>query len=118
MAASARSMKRIGGTMRVGVLDIGSNSAQLQIVDVVAGAPPLPAHAVKVATLLGEEILPDGAISPAGVERVSEAVARAVRVAAEQDVDKLYPFVTAAIRDATNRDQVIDRIEAAAEIRP
>jgi exopolyphosphatase/guanosine-5'-triphosphate,3'-diphosphate pyrophosphatase len=111
-------MKRIGGTMRVGVLDIGSNSAQLQIVDVVAGAPPLPAHAVKVATLLGEEILPDGAISPAGVERVSEAVARAVRVAAEQDVDKLYPFVTAAIRDATNRDQVIDRIEAAAEIRP
>jgi len=41
--------------MRLGVLDVGSNSAQLQIVDVAAGAPPLPALAVKTPTLLGEE---------------------------------------------------------------
>jgi exopolyphosphatase / guanosine-5'-triphosphate,3'-diphosphate pyrophosphatase len=51
--------------MRLGVLDIGSNAAQLQIVDVTAGGPPLPAHAVKEPTLLGEEMLPDGAIGQA-----------------------------------------------------
>ncbi|WIX75573.1 hypothetical protein QRX50_29185 [Amycolatopsis carbonis] len=33
-------------------------------------------------------------------------------------VDHLYPFVTAAVRDATNVDEVIDRIEAASGIRP
>jgi len=27
--------------MRLGVLDLGSNAAQLQIVDVTAGGPPL-----------------------------------------------------------------------------
>ena len=48
--------------MRLGVLDIGSNAAQLQIVDVTAGGPPLPAQAVKAPTLLGEEMLADGSI--------------------------------------------------------
>jgi exopolyphosphatase/guanosine-5'-triphosphate,3'-diphosphate pyrophosphatase len=42
--------------MRLGVLDIGSNSAQLQVVEVKPGAPPLPAHAVKASTRLGESI--------------------------------------------------------------
>jgi exopolyphosphatase / guanosine-5'-triphosphate,3'-diphosphate pyrophosphatase len=104
--------------MRLGVLDVGSNAAQLQIVDVTAGGPPLPAQAVKSPTLLGEEILPDGAIGQAGVDRVCAAVSRAVETAERQAVDMLYAFVTSAVRDATNRDQVLDQIESAAGIRP
>jgi hypothetical protein len=71
----ARGMKPgLWGThhrMRPGVLDVGSNSAQLQIVDVSPGAPPLPAHAIKEPTLLGEEIGPDGTVGRSGVERVN-----------------------------------------------
>jgi exopolyphosphatase / guanosine-5'-triphosphate,3'-diphosphate pyrophosphatase len=104
--------------VRLGVLDIGSNAAQLQIVDVTAGGPPLPAHAVKAPTLLGEEMLPDGAIGQAGVDRVCAAVARAVETAERHAIDMLYAFVTSAIRDATNRDHVLDQIESAAGIRP
>ncbi|HEY7009789.1 MAG TPA: hypothetical protein VH395_12655 [Jatrophihabitantaceae bacterium] len=48
-----------GGT-RLDVLDIGSNSAQLEIVDLRHGGPPLPAYAVKEPTLLGEEITDEG----------------------------------------------------------
>jgi exopolyphosphatase/guanosine-5'-triphosphate,3'-diphosphate pyrophosphatase len=40
--------------MLLGVLDIGSNSAQLQVFEAYPGAPPLPTHAVKEPTLLGE----------------------------------------------------------------
>lgn len=104
--------------MRLAVLDIGSNSAQLQVVDVSAGAPPLPAHAVKEPTLLSEEMLPDGALSDTGVERVTAAVTRSVDAAVRLEVDHLYPFVTAAVRDAANRAEVIDRIEAASGVRP
>jgi exopolyphosphatase/guanosine-5'-triphosphate,3'-diphosphate pyrophosphatase len=104
--------------MRLGVLDIGSNAAQLQIVDVTAGGPPLPAQAVKEPTLLGDEMLPDGAISQNGVERVCDAVSRAVQTADRQAIDQMYAFVTSAVRDATNRDQVLDQIEGAAGIRP
>lgn len=104
--------------MRLGVLDIGSNSAQLQIVDVSAGAPPLPAHAVKEPTVLGEELLPDGSLSEEGTRRVADAVTRAMAAARQFEVDYLYPFVTAAVRDATNRDEIIDRIERQAGVRP
>jgi exopolyphosphatase / guanosine-5'-triphosphate,3'-diphosphate pyrophosphatase len=104
--------------MRLGVLDIGSNAAQLQIVDLAAGSPPLPAHAVKNPTLLSDEITEAGAITSAGIERVSSAVSDAVQVAAQQQVNQLYPFVTAIIRDAVNREQVLDQIEAAAGVRP
>lgn len=104
--------------MRLAVLDIGSNSAQLQVVDVSAGAPPLPAHAVKEPTLLAEEIRPDGTLSKIGLDRVTLAVERAVRAATRLGVDQLYPFVTAAVRDAVNRDEIIAHIEAASGIRP
>jgi exopolyphosphatase/guanosine-5'-triphosphate,3'-diphosphate pyrophosphatase len=63
--------------MRLGVLDIGSNSAQLQIVEVRPGAPPLPTHAVKSPTHLGEAFAPDGSITEDGVQGVVEAVCRA-----------------------------------------
>ncbi len=104
--------------MRLGVLDIGSNSAQLQIVDAVAGAPPLPLHAVKVPTRLGEDIARNGSISVAGTERAVSAVCTAVRAALEFEVDQLYPFVTSAIRDATNRDDVLDAVAAESGVRP
>ncbi|CAM3917093.1 hypothetical protein KIPE111705_31465 [Kibdelosporangium persicum] len=104
--------------MRIGVLDIGSNSAQLQVIDARAGAPPLPAHCVKEPTLLAEAIGADGAIDAEGVRRVADAVSRAVDFAYRYSVDQLYPFVTSAIRDATNRAEVLERIQQAAAITP
>ena len=104
--------------MRLGVLDLGSNSAQLLAVDARAGAPPLPAHAIKEPTLLGERIEPDGSIAPEGVQQVAEAVARAVLAAQRFGVDQLYPFATSAIRDATNSDEVVERIWQLSGVRP
>ncbi|WP_163509771.1 hypothetical protein [Fodinicola acaciae] len=104
--------------MRVGVLDIGSNSAQLQIVDAYPGAPPLPTHAFKEPTLLGESYGKDGAIDAAGVRRVVRAVDSTLRLAGKSSVERLYSFATASIRDATNGEQVIDLIEDATGVRP
>jgi exopolyphosphatase / guanosine-5'-triphosphate,3'-diphosphate pyrophosphatase len=112
-----RSPRADAGT-RLGVLDIGSNSAQLQIVDLRHGAPPLPAYAVKQPVRLAEDISDDGVISDAGIERVVRATCEALAAAEDHRVDLLYVFATAAIRDASNREQVLDRIEDAAKVRP
>jgi exopolyphosphatase / guanosine-5'-triphosphate,3'-diphosphate pyrophosphatase len=72
---------------------------------------------VKEPTLLGEEMMPDGAIGHAGVERVCAAVSRAVATAERQAIDMMYVFVTSAARDATNRDQVLDEIETSSGVR-
>ena len=104
--------------MLLGVLDIGSNSAQLQVFEVRPGAPPLPTHAVKEPTLLGGAFDADGAIDPAGVDRVVAAVRRAMSAARRLGVQQLYVFTTSAVRDAANRDLVLDRVEAEAGVRP
>jgi exopolyphosphatase / guanosine-5'-triphosphate,3'-diphosphate pyrophosphatase len=104
--------------MLLGVLDIGSNSAQLQVFEVRPGAPPLPTHAVKEPTLLGEAFDQDGAINQAGVDRVITAVNRAMSAARRLGVQQLYVFTTSAVRDATNRDHILDRVEAEAGVRP
>jgi exopolyphosphatase / guanosine-5'-triphosphate,3'-diphosphate pyrophosphatase len=104
--------------MLLGVLDIGSNSAQLQVFEVRPGAPPLPTHAVKEPTLLGGAFDHDGAIDPAGVDRVVTAVRRAMVAARRLGVQQLYVFTTSAVRDAANRDLILDRVEAEAGVRP
>src|SRR2546429_285911 len=104
--------------MLLGVLDIGSNSAQLQVFEARPGAPPLPTHAVKEPTLLGEAFGPDGTIDPAGVDRVVEAVNHAMSAARRLGVQQLYVFTTSAVRDAANRDLILDRVEAEAGVRP
>jgi exopolyphosphatase/guanosine-5'-triphosphate,3'-diphosphate pyrophosphatase len=104
--------------MLLGVLDIGSNSAQLQVFEVRPGAPPLPTHAVKEPTLLGEAFDPDGAIDSAGIDRVITAVNRAMGAARRLGVQQLYVFTTSAVRDATNRELILDRVEAEAGVRP
>jgi exopolyphosphatase/guanosine-5'-triphosphate,3'-diphosphate pyrophosphatase len=104
--------------MKLGVLDIGSNSAQLQIVDLHPGAPPLPTHAVKEPTLLGEAFEADGSINEAGIKRVTAAVGRAMEAARRFSVEQLFAFATSAIRDAANRDQVVERIADDAGVKP
>src|SRR5579863_8951928 len=100
--------------MLLGVLDIGSNSAQLQVFEVRPGAPPLPTHAVKEPTLHGGAFDADGAITQAGISRVVAAVRRAMRAARRLGVQQLYVFTTSAVRDAANRDLVLDRVESEA----
>jgi exopolyphosphatase / guanosine-5'-triphosphate,3'-diphosphate pyrophosphatase len=104
--------------VRLGVIDVGSNAAQFGGVEARAGAPPLPIHAVKVPTRLGEEADLEGSISQEGADRVVGAVQRALDAARELRVDQLCPFVTATIRDAANRDEVLERILDETGVRP
>ena len=117
VAMPSAASRPVTGT-RLGVLDIGSNSAQLQIVDLRHGAPPLPAYAVKQPVRLGEDIDENGAINQPAIQRVVAATCEALAAAEEHRVDLLYVFATAAIRDAANREEILDCIEAAAQVRP
>ena len=68
--------------------------------------------------MLGEAFGPDGAIEPDGVDRVVEAVNHAMIAARRLGVQQLYVFTTSAVRDAANRDLILDRVEAEAGVRP
>src|SRR5579875_74283 len=93
--------------MRLGVLDIGSNTVHLLVVDAHPGARPLAAYSHKTELRLVELIGPDGAITDSGAEQLAAFVAEAVVVAEDKGVSELIGFATSAIRDAVNGEQVL-----------
>ncbi|QGN46675.1 Ppx/GppA phosphatase family protein [Micromonospora sp. WMMD558] len=96
--------------MRLGVLDVGSNTVHLLVVDAHRGAHPWPAHSEKAVLRLAEQIGPDGALTDAGADALVKAVATAKEAAAGLDADDLMAFATSAVRDATNSSEVLARV--------
>ncbi|SCG54319.1 Ppx/GppA phosphatase family protein [Micromonospora inositola] len=96
--------------MRLGVLDVGSNTVHLLVVDAHHGAHPWPAHSEKVVLRLAEQIGPDGALTDAGADGLVKAVGMARAAAAGLAADDLIAFATSAVRDATNAAEVLARV--------
>ncbi|MFE2596131.1 Ppx/GppA phosphatase family protein [Streptomyces sp. NPDC001840] len=98
--------------MRLGVLDVGSNTVHLLAVDAHRGARPLPAHSHKAALRLAELLDADGAIGPEGVDRLVATIADALQAAEDKGCEDVLPFATSAVREATNADQVLGRVKS------
>ncbi len=100
------------GAMRLGVLDIGSNTGHLLVVDAHAGAAPLPAFSYKEPLRLAEHLDAAGAVGQAGVDALTEFTAQAMVVAEEKGCEEMLAFATSAVRDATNSEDVLHHVAA------
>ncbi|GAA3394251.1 Ppx/GppA phosphatase family protein [Streptomyces roseoviridis] len=98
--------------MRLGVLDVGSNTVHLLVVDAHPGARPLPAHSHKAELRLAELLDERGAIADAGVERLIATVREALTAAEDKGCEEVLPFATSAVREASNADAVLARVYA------
>ena len=99
--------------MRLGVLDIGSNTGHLLVVDAHGGAAPLPAYSHKERLRLAEHLDADGAVSASGVDALTDFVASAIEVAEEKGCEEMLGFATSAIRDSANADEVLQHVQDA-----
>ena len=102
--------------MRLGVLDVGSNTIHLQVMDAHPGARPTPTTNYKVELRLTEYLDVSGAISTAGVQLLNDAIQEAVAHARVNETDEILAFATSAVRDATNGAQIISDINKKHEI--
>jgi exopolyphosphatase/guanosine-5'-triphosphate,3'-diphosphate pyrophosphatase len=96
--------------MRLGVLDVGSNTVHLLVVDAHHGAHPWPAYSEKAELRLAEKIDSAGKLSRVGADALVEAVAKARDAAASYETKDLLAFATSAVRDATNSPAVLRRV--------
>ncbi|WP_433214077.1 Ppx/GppA phosphatase family protein [Dactylosporangium sp. CS-047395] len=96
--------------MRLGVLDVGSNTVHLLVVDAHHGAHPWPAHSQKAELRLAERIGKDGELSKAGADSLIAAVEQARDASARLETDDLLAFATSAVRDAKNSARVLKRV--------
>ncbi len=72
----------------------------------------------RVYTRLGKALGRDKRLSPEKVEEVAQVVERQVRHARELGAERVRVVATAAIRQASNRDELVEAIELASGVRP
>ena len=102
--------------MRLGVLDVGSNTVHLLVVDAHRGAQPTPQLSRKSVLRLAEHIDKRGDLAIEGADALVGATLGARRQAAELECDELLAFATSAVRDAGNSAEVLDRVKQEAGV--
>lgn len=102
--------------MRLGVLDVGSNTVHLLVVDAHRGGHPTPRTSQKWVLRLAEQIDATGQLSPAGADRLVHAVDEAAGAASAAGCDDLLAFATSAVRDARNAPAVLERVRSEAGV--
>ncbi|MBT1182173.1 Ppx/GppA family phosphatase [Bifidobacterium sp. CP2] len=98
-------------TTRLGVLDIGSNTIHMLIVDAAPGARPDPEASTKTTVRLMKYLKDDGSIRKAGIEAILAAVDDGMKLAEEYQITQLLAMATSAIREAPNGNRVLHKIE-------
>lgn len=102
--------------MRLGVIDVGSNTVHLLVVDAHPGAHPMPDYSHKVELRLAEHLTEAGDINEEGAQKLAGFVADCVDVAESRGAAELLAFATSAIREAGNTEQVLARVKDAAGV--
>ncbi len=105
--------------MRLGVLDVGSNTVHLLVVDAHRGAHPMPASSQRSVLRLAERLTDGGDLSEEGVDDLVRTVAEAKKAALRLGCADLMAFATSAVRDCGNVADVLARVrdETGVELR-
>src|SRR5215212_6949331 len=96
--------------MRLGVLDVGSNTVHLLVVDAHTGAHPTPMYDDRSVLRLAEHVGPDNLLSKDGEKALVKAVHKACEQAEQQKCDEVLALVTSAIREAENGLDVLAHV--------
>ena len=96
--------------MRLGVLDVGSNTVHLQVVDTHPGARPNPTFNYKEEIRLTEFLTENNEINAEGINLLRAIISRAVEQSNAVQVKELLPFATSALREAVNGEEIIKNI--------
>ncbi|WP_338480119.1 Ppx/GppA phosphatase family protein [Rhodococcus sp. DN22] len=98
--------------MRLGVLDVGSNTVHLLVVDAHRGGHPTPMSSTKSTLRLAENTDDRGDITTSGADRLVSTVSEFAGIAKTSGCEEMMAFATSAVRDANNSEAVLARVRA------
>ena len=102
--------------MRLGVLDVGSNTVHLQVFETFPGSRPDPISNRKVEIRLAEYVSSDGYVSAEGIRRLRSAIEECLIESRQSNATDLLPFATSALRESKNGNEIIANINKDFEI--
>lgn len=97
--------------MRIGALDLGTNSFHLLIADVHPDGSFTPLAREKEMLRLGDSVSREGFVPPEAADLAVATVRRMKLLAEATDATEIVACATSAIRLAANGDELVDRIE-------
>lgn len=97
--------------MRIGAIDIGSNSTRLLLADVEDGAIEEISRQ-SIVTRLGDGVDASGALNDAAIERVFDAIDEYSGEIALAGCERVGGVATSAVREAANGDEFAEQIGA------
>jgi len=99
--------------MRIGVIDVGSNTIRL-LVAKVDGDDVVPVVKSRVRLALGEEIERSGVVSDVSIAAAAKAVGKLCALARRHGVEDLDVFLTAPGRQSENADALVGTLQRVA----
>jgi exopolyphosphatase/guanosine-5'-triphosphate,3'-diphosphate pyrophosphatase len=96
----------------LGVLDVGSNTVHLLVVDAHRGGHPTPMSSTKATLRLAEATDSSGKITRRGADALISVIGDFGKIAVSSGCAELMAFATSAIRDAKNAEDVLARVRA------
>ncbi|MFN2609078.1 MAG: HD domain-containing protein [Acidimicrobiales bacterium] len=103
--------------MRIAALDLGTNSFHLLVVDAHPDGTFVPLVREKEMLRLGDDVSRQGRVGEAAAARAVETVRRFRALAEGVDAEEVVACATAAIREAENGGELVDRLEAEGGVR-
>lgn len=96
--------------MRLGILDVGSNTVHLLVVDAEPGSRPVPAADKRWDSPLLHQVGDDHAVSSEGQQELHDVIEEAHAYARELGVSDFSAFATSAFREASNAEKLLDGV--------
>ena len=97
---------------KIGIIDLGSNSARLVIVNLFADGYFMVVDELKESVRLGQDMERDGFLKPARVAETIKTLKMFRKLCDASDVSRIIAVATAAVRRAKNQRSFLDEIQA------
>ena len=102
---------------RIGVIDLGSNTARLVIAELFTDGHYMVVDEMKESVRLGQDMDRDGFLKPQRVAETIRTLKMFKRLCDANGVDRIIAVATAAVRRAKNQRSFLDEIQAACNIK-
>ena len=102
---------------RIAIIDLGSNTTRMIVVGYIPQQTYKLIDEVREAVRLAHGIGPDGKLQDIPMNRAIKTMRLFHQMCRGSGVDIIVPVATSAVREATNREEFLDRVEAEAGLR-
>ena len=102
---------------KIGIIDLGSNSSRLVIVEIMEDSHFTVIDEMKESVRLGQDMEKDGFLKPARIAETIKTIKMFRKVCDSYGIEHIIAFATAAVRRAKNQRSFLDEVSATCGIR-